>query len=110
DNAELFYICHCADRIGNHRPNAWLDLELDAQAFQRQHDIRKENCAIDAETINRHQRGLHRELGCVSKLDKRVFFAELTVFRQATTRLTHEPDWRGIDRLKIGGSQKSLPT
>src|SRR5207247_1327244 len=105
DNAQGLDISHSTYGIVDNRADIRLDFKGDAHAFQRQHNVRVEYCAIHAELLNGHERDLGTKLGSFCHSQNVIALAQFTVLGEAATCLAHEPDRGGI-RLSVMGCSK----
>ena len=87
------------DRLGDDRADALDELDVDAHADDREHDVREEDGAVDPVAPHRLQRHLRAELGLPADLEEIVALADLAVLRQRASGLAHEPDRRALDVL-----------
>jgi len=63
ERLQALHVAQVADRRVDDRAQIGLDRERHAHTFERQHDVRKEHRAIDAELFDRHQRHARAQLG-----------------------------------------------
>ena len=82
------------------------ELDVDAHAEDRQHDVREHDRGIDAVHADGLERDLGAELGLTADLEQAVALADLTVAGQRAPRLAHEPDRSPLDRLQARGSDE----
>ncbi len=90
-----------ADGVGHHRPDARLDLHVDAREPQRHHDVAEEDGGVDAVPAHGLQRDLARELRLEARVEHVAVgavgaAAQLAVLGQRATGLAHEPDGRHV--------------
>ena len=83
-----------AHRVGHDRPDPGLDVEVDADRLERQHDVGEEDRRVDAVAAHRLHRDLHDQLGPHARLEHGDALAHLEVLRQRPPRLPHEPHRR----------------
>ena len=95
-----------AHRRGDHRPDAGLDVEVDADGLERQHDVGEEDRRVHAVPADRLQRDLDDQLGVHAGLEHPDALAQLEVLRQRPAGLAHEPDRRVRDRLAAAALQE----
>ena len=87
------------DRTGHDRADARLDVEVDADRLERQHDVGEEDRRVDAVAPHRLHGDLDDELGVHARLEHPDALAHLEVLGQRAARLAHEPDRRVRHRL-----------
>ncbi len=90
----------------DHRPDAVHDIEWDAGAEERRHDVGEENGSVERHAAQRLQRHLDRHLRALRYLDQRQAFTERAILGQDAACLTHEPDGCAIDGLAPGGADE----
>ena len=88
----------------DHRADVLDELDVDAHAEDRQHDVREHDRGIDAVHADGLERDLGAELGLAADLEQVVALADLAVAGQRAPRLAHEPDRSPLDRLQARGS------
>ena len=93
-------------RLRDHRADALDELDVEAHAEHRRHDVGEHHGRVDAVAAHRLQRHLGAELGRVRDLPEGVPLANRAVLGQRAARLAHEPDGRALDRLAPGGADE----
>ena len=88
-----------ADGCSDHGPDPRLDIEFDPHRKQWNHDVGEQDRGIDSVTTNRLKRHLRGEVGALAQLEDRVSLPQLSVFGEAATCLSHEPDGDAIGRF-----------
>ena len=84
-----------ADRVGDDRPGAGHDVEVDADRLERHHDVGEEDGRVDAVAAHRLQGDLDDQVGAEARLQHRDALADRAVLRQRAAGLAHEPHGRG---------------
>ena len=84
-----------AHRRGDDRADAGLDVEVDPDRLERQHDVGEEDGRVDAVPAHRLQRDLDDQLGFMHDSSIPTPSRTCEVLRQRAARLAHEPD-RGV--------------
>src|SRR5579872_2574699 len=90
----------------DHRPDVLYELELDAHAAKRQHDVGEHDRGIDTEAANRLQRHLGAEIRLRDDVSERVALSQLPILGKRPTGLAHQPDGRHVDGLAASGVEK----
>ena len=92
------------DRVCDHRADALDEIDVDAHADDRQHDVGEHHRRVDAVGAHRLEGHLGAELGLPADLEEVVALADLPVFGQRAAGLAHEPDGRPLDGLAPAGA------
>ncbi len=95
-----------AYRLADHRADAFDEIDVDAHAEHRRHDVREHDGRVDAVPAHRLQRHLGTQLRRVRDVPEGVLLAHRAVLGQRAARLPHEPDGRVLDRLAAGGADE----
>jgi hypothetical protein len=90
----------------DHGPDVLDQLDVDAHAEEREHDVREHHGRVDVVPAHRLQRHLGAELRLVADLEQRVRLADLAVLGERAARLPHEPHRRPLGRLETGGTDE----
>jgi hypothetical protein len=96
-----------SDGLADDGPHPGRDLEFDPHRLEGHDDVGEEDRGVDAQAANRLERRLRSELRGPADLQDVVRRAQLPVLGQAATRLSHEPDGRGVDGLAAARVQKA---
>ena len=80
-----------AYRLGDDRPGAGDDVEVDPHRRERNDDVAEEDRRVDPEPAYRLQRDLHGQVGIAARVQHRDALAQLAVLRQRPAGLAHEP-------------------
>ena len=96
-------VARAVDWMCNHRTHVLDELEVDAHAVQRQHDVGEHHRRIDSEPAHRLQSHLGAELRLGHDFGQRPALAHLAVLGQRTTRLAHQPYRCRIHRTPVRG-------
>ena len=94
---ESLDVRHRAHRSLDHRPDALDELDGDAHAEHRGHDVREQHGRVDVVTAHGLQRHLGAELGGAGDLEEAVTLADRAVLGKAAARLAHEPHRGALD-------------
>ena len=94
------------DGLGDDRPDAFDELDVEAQSDHRGHDVGEHHRRVDPVPPHGLQRDLGAELRRVGDLPERVALPHRAVLGQRPPRLSHEPDGRALDRLAPGGAHE----
>ena len=94
------------DRLPDDRPDAFDELDVDAHAEHRRHDVREEHGGVDAVPPHGLQRDLGAQLRRARDFEERVALADRAVLGQRTPGLAHEPHGRALDRLAPRGAHE----
>ena len=97
-----------ADRPVDDRPDLGLDPHADTHRLEGQHDVGEEDGRVDAQFADRHQRDLGAKVWVLCEFEDPVVLPQFSVGGERPSRLTHEPDRRGIDRLMAAGPQEPI--
>mmetsp|Transcript_22717 Transcript_22717/g.58470 ORF Transcript_22717/g.58470 Transcript_22717/m.58470 type:complete len:240 (-) Transcript_22717:77-796(-) len=97
-----------ADRVGDDRPLASHDVELDAEAGERRQDVREHDHAVHPESLPRLQRELHSKVGCLRALSERVLGRDGAERLHVTPGLTHEPHWCALRLLAARDAEQDV--
>src|SRR6266851_4018102 len=68
-------------------------MEPDPHRDERQQNVGKDNCGVDAQPLDRRNRHLGGDFGPHAHVEKRMLLAHAAVFRHVTSRLAHQPYW-----------------
>ena len=79
------------DRLGDHRPRAGDDVEVDADRLERHDDVGEEDRRVHAVATHRLQSDLGHQVRGRAGLEHGVPHADLAVLRQRAPGLAHEP-------------------
>ncbi len=96
-----------AQRIFDRGTFAVNEIERNAHRLEREQQIRKQDRGVHFDAANRLQRDLGGEIGRAADLEQRIPLAQRPVLAHVPSRLSHEPDRRGVDRLPPAGFQES---
>jgi MiaB/RimO family radical SAM methylthiotransferase len=80
-----------AHRRRHDRPHPRLDVEVDADRLERQHDVGEEDGGVDAVPAHRLEGDLDDHLGVHARLEHADALADREVLRQRPPGLSHEP-------------------
>ena len=105
-HAEPLDVPERGDRLGDDGPDAVDELDVDAHADDREHDVGEHHRGVHAVAAHRLQRHLGAELGPAADLEEAVALADLAVLGQRPAGLAHEPDRRALDVLAPGGADE----
>ena len=94
-----FDVCDGANGSGDDRPDAFDEVDVEAHADDRGHDVGEHHGRVDAVPAHRLQRHLGAQFGRPGNLPEAVSLAELAVLGQRAPGLAHEPDRRPLDVL-----------
>ncbi len=78
------------------------------QTFGDDKNVAEQNGGVEIEPADRLERDLGGEFRRANEFEKIVLFLELAIFRQCSSRLTHQPDGRTINGLAMTCVKKSL--
>ncbi len=95
-----------ADRLGDDRPDAGDDVEVDADGLERHDDVGEEDRRVDAEAADRLQGDLDDHLRPGARLEHRGALAVAAVLRQGPAGLAHEPHGGVRHALAPAGPQE----
>ena len=98
-------VARARDRVGDLRPVALHEVEVEAHADERREDVREHDRRVDAERLHRLERHLRRELGRPDQLEHRVPLPQCPVLRHVAARLAQEPDRRALGRQAAIGAE-----
>ena len=96
-----------AQRRFDRGPFALDEIERDAHRLERQEQVGEQDRRVDVNPADRLQRDLGREIGRTTDVEQRVALAQRPVLAHVPARLSHEPDWRRVDRLPSAGVEES---
>ena len=105
---------HRADRLGDDRADAGLDLDVQPGDDERQHDVGEEDRGVHPVPADRLQGDLGDQVGVLARLEHRRPGAQRPVLRQRPAGLAHEPDRGpahrqaagGADEVRVGGQNR----
>jgi hypothetical protein len=95
------------DRPLDLRAFAFDEVEGQTHGFERQQQIREQDCGVDVDPpygLERHFRGQVRR---PADFEQRVALADGAVLGHVSSGLPHEPDGSGVHRLAPAGPQES---
>ena len=87
------------DRALHHRAHALDQLDVDAHAQHRSHDVREQHGSVDVVAPDRLQRHLGAELRSPRELEERVTLSQRAILGKRASGLTHEPNGRALHVL-----------
>ena len=90
--------------FGDHRTR--IEVDLNAHALERRHDVAEEDRGVHAEPPDRLDRHLGGELGRLGQGEEVGLLADLAVLGQVATGLAHDPHRRVRRRLTPAGSEE----
>src|SRR5262249_32836027 len=88
-----------ADRVVDDGAFTLGEFELEAQGFEDQEDVGKENGGVDPQAFGGGDGDLGGELGTLAELQERDAGAQLPIFRHVAAGLPHQPDGGDVRRL-----------
>ena len=96
------------DGIGDRRPLALDEVELEAHRREGEQQVGKEDRRVEIDDVERLQRHDHRQLRLPAELEQGVLLPERAVLRKVAAGLTHEPDRRGVHRLEPACAEEPI--
>mmetsp|Transcript_6963 Transcript_6963/g.13267 ORF Transcript_6963/g.13267 Transcript_6963/m.13267 type:complete len:204 (+) Transcript_6963:328-939(+) len=106
DKVHLLHVLVRSHRL-DHRSHLLVDIELHSHTRQRRQNIAEENASVRLVIPPWLERYLDGDLGNFGTFAKRgVLFAEVAVFRDVTSGLTHHPDGDAFGFLAAGGADE----
>ena len=89
-------------RVLDRRSLALDEVELEAHRREGQQQVGKEDRGVEVDDVERLERDDDGELRLAAELEQGVLLPERAVLRKVAAGLTHEPDGRGVHRLRAG--------
>ena len=83
------------------------EIERDAERRERKEEIGKQDRRIHFDPADRLKRDFGGEIGRSTDIEQRIALAQAPILAHVAARLTHEPDWRCVNRLPSAGFEKS---
>ena len=94
-------------RLREDGPAARLDLDVDADELQRNHDVAEEDARVDLVAAHRLQRDLARHRRIEARVEHVRAHPQLAVLGQRPPRLPHEPHRRRVGALTAIGAHET---
>jgi len=95
-----------AHRLGDDGADAGLDVEVDADRLERQHDVGEEDGRVDAVPPHRLEGDLGDQAGVHAGVEHGHALTDREVLRERTAGLAHVPDGRVRHRLPPRGAEE----
>ena len=96
-----------ADGLRDHRPHVLDQLEADAHARQRQHDVGEHHGRVDVKAAHGLQRDLGAKIGVGHDVHQPVGLAQLAVLGKRAAGLPHHPDGGAVHGPAAGCVQEA---
>src|SRR5208282_1597080 len=109
ERREPLHLLPGADRPRDDRAEARIDREGDSETEERERDIREHHSRIDIVPLHWFQRHLRSELRIARDIEDGTGLPKLSVSRQMTACLAHQPDRCGVGLLAPKGAHQTIP-